>query len=62
ATTEIRQWLKIAIEAEAQLATREKRELGIHTSYGLDLVEAQDAIELRLARLRRARDAERVSG
>ncbi|MEM8582425.1 MAG: hypothetical protein AAGF50_14605, partial [Pseudomonadota bacterium] len=47
ATTEIRQWLKIAIEAEAQLATREKRELGIHTSYGLDLVEAQDAIELR---------------
>ncbi|MEM6482036.1 MAG: hypothetical protein AAF922_01840 [Pseudomonadota bacterium] len=61
ATTEIRQWLKIAIEAEAQLATREKRELGLHKSWGLDLSSAQDAIEYRLARLRRSRDAERVS-
>ncbi|MEM6375462.1 MAG: hypothetical protein AAF686_04430 [Pseudomonadota bacterium] len=62
ATTEIRQWLKIAIEAEAQLATREKRELGLHKSWGLDLSSAQEAIEFRLARLRRTRDAERVSG
>ncbi|MEM7075026.1 MAG: hypothetical protein AAGA28_02285 [Pseudomonadota bacterium] len=62
ATTEIRQWLKIAMEAEAQLVTREKRELGIHKSYGLDLAEAKDKVRHRLARLRRARNAEGVSG
>lgn len=60
ATTEIRQWLKIAIEAEAQLATREKRELGITLSYGLDLDRAQEAIGCQLDRLRRARDTNSV--
>ena len=56
ATTEIRQWLKIAIEAEAQLATRRKTDKGLAHDYGLDLDAARDTIEFRLARLRRARD------
>ncbi|MEO1138589.1 MAG: hypothetical protein AAFW87_03945 [Pseudomonadota bacterium] len=61
ATTEIRQWLKIAIEAEAQLATRKKAELGIVHAYALDLTQAKETVGHRLARLRRTRDAERVS-
>ncbi|MCR9147747.1 MAG: hypothetical protein NXH74_11175 [Rhodobacteraceae bacterium] len=61
ATSEIRQWLKIAIEAEAQLATRKKSDKGIVHDYGLDLDAARDSIECRLARLRRNRDAGRVS-
>lgn len=58
ATAEIRQWLKIAIEAEAQLATREKKELGITLSYGLDLDLAKEKIGCQLDRIRRTRDAE----
>ena len=58
ATSEIRQWLKIAIEAEAQLATRKKAELGIVHAYALDLDTAREAVGLRLARLRRAREPE----
>ncbi len=53
ATAEIRQWLKIAIEAEAQLATRKKSEKGIVHNYGLDLDAARDSIGRRLAKLRR---------
>ncbi|WP_135505115.1 hypothetical protein [Roseovarius aestuariivivens] len=55
ATSEIRQWLKIAIEAEAQLATRKKTEKGIVHDYALDLDAARTAVGCRLARLRRAR-------
>ena len=58
ATSEIRQWLKIAIEAEAQIATRRKEELGIVHGYALDLDKARDQIGCRLARLRRSRDSE----
>lgn len=58
ATSEIRQWLKIAIEAEAQLAKRKNEELGIAHGYALDLEEARENVGCRLARLRRARDAE----
>lgn len=58
ATSEIRQWLKIAIEAEAQIARRQKKELGIASGYALDLDKAREQIGSRLARLRRARDAE----
>ncbi|CAN0276731.1 unnamed protein product, partial [Chrysoparadoxa australica] len=62
ATSEIRQWLKIAIDAETQLAKRREKELGVADGYALDLEEARESIGCRLARLRRARDAERVSG
>ncbi|WP_152475094.1 hypothetical protein [Roseovarius sp. THAF9] len=62
ATSEIRQWLKIAIDAETQLARRREKELGVTDGYAVDLDEARDSIGCRLARLRRARDAERVSG
>ncbi|WP_339106752.1 hypothetical protein [Roseovarius rhodophyticola] len=58
---DIRQWLKIAIEAEAQLANREKQELGISLSYGLDLDRAKETIGCELDRLRRARDTGGVS-
>jgi len=58
ATSDIRQWLKIAIEAEAQLARRKQQELGIAHAYAVDLDEARENIGCRLARLRRARDAE----
>lgn len=61
ATTEIRQWLKIAIEAEAQLATRQKRDLGITNAYGLDLNQAIEEIDERMVAIRRARDAEEIS-
>lgn len=61
ATSDIRQWLKIAIEAEAQLATREKQELGITLSYGIDLDWAKETIGCELDRLRRARGSETVS-
>ena len=62
ATTEIRQWLKIALEAEAQLATRNKRAKGIVNDYALDLEEARNQIGGRLARLRGRGDTESVSG
>ena len=60
ATSEIRQWLKIAIEAEAQLAERKKAEKGIVHHYALDLETARTSVGCRLARLRRVRCAERV--
>ena len=60
ATTEIRQWLKIAIEAEAQLASRQKRDLGISNSYGLDLDQALEEIDGRMAAHARARDTKEV--
>ncbi|MFN3209702.1 MAG: hypothetical protein ACE369_12035 [Roseovarius sp.] len=61
-TSDIRQWLKIAIEAEAEIERRREKELGITHAYAIDLDEARDSIGCRLARLRRAREAERVSG
>ncbi len=61
ATADLRQWLRIAIEAEAQLATREKQELGIVNSYGLDLDWAKETIGCELDRLRRSRDSVGVS-
>lgn len=62
ATAEIRQWLKIAIEAEAQLEKRNKSAKGIVHHYAIDFDAAREQIGGRLDRLRRARDAERVSG
>ncbi|MBC7181249.1 MAG: hypothetical protein H5U14_14335 [Roseovarius sp.] len=54
ATTEIRQWLKIALEAEAQLERRRKEDLGIVHGYALDFDDARHQIGCRLDRLKRA--------
>ena len=56
ATAEIRQWLKIALEAEVQLERRRKRDKGIVHDFALDFEEARDSIRGRLDRLRRAGD------
>ncbi len=58
ATTEIRQWLKIAIEAEATLEKRNKHDRGIVHDYAIDFDAARNEIGSRLDRLRRHRDAE----
>ncbi|WP_085890348.1 hypothetical protein [Roseovarius litorisediminis] len=60
ATAEIRQWLKIAIEAEAQLEKRRKHEKGIVHDFALDFDDARAQIGCRLDRLRRARCPGRV--
>ena len=60
ATGEIRQWLKIAIEAEAQLEKRKKQDRGIVNDYALDFDDARTQIGCRLDRLRRARCPGRI--
>ncbi|WP_092838215.1 hypothetical protein [Roseovarius lutimaris] len=60
ATGEIRQWLKIAIEAEAQLEKRKKQDRGIVNDYALDFDDARAQIGCRLDRLRRARCPGRI--
>lgn len=62
ATAEIRQWLKIAIEAEATLEKQHKQSKGIVHDYALDLGAARDALGGKLDRLRRARSSGGVSG
>lgn len=57
ATAEIRQWLKIAIEAEAQLDKRRQQERGIAHGFAIDFDAARHEIGCRLDRLRRARCA-----
>lgn len=57
ATTEIRQWLKIAMEAEVQLEQRSKKERGIAYDYAIDFSEARASVCRQLDRLRRARRA-----
>ena len=54
ATSEIRQWLKIAIEAEAQLEKRRREDRGIVHGFAIDLDGARTQIGGRLDRLRRA--------
>lgn len=61
ATAEIRQWLKIAIEAEATLEKRTKQQKGIVNNYALDLDIARASVGCRLDRLRRARCPGRFS-
>ena len=51
---DIRQWLKMAIEAEVQLEQRKKKEQGIVNGYALDMDAARASIGCRLDRLRRA--------
>ncbi|MDX1785106.1 hypothetical protein [Roseovarius sp. ZX-A-9] len=53
--TDIRNWLKFAIETEVNLEQREKKEKGIVNGYAMDLDAARDSIGCRLDRLRRAR-------
>lgn len=60
ATAEIRQWLKIAIEAEATLEKRNKHDKGIVHDFAIDFDSARDSIRCRLDRLSRARDADGV--
>jgi len=55
AISDIRQWLRIAIETEAQIERRKKEEKGIVREYALDFDAARTAIGSRLDRLRRAR-------
>lgn len=55
ATAEIRQWLKIAIEAEVQLEKRRKQDKGIVHDYAFDFDDARTRIGCRLDRLRRTR-------
>jgi hypothetical protein len=62
ATAEIRQWLKIAIEAEATLEKRNKHDKGIVHDFAIDFDAARNSVGGLLDRLRRARDSERVSG
>lgn len=62
ATAEIRQWLKIAIEAEATLEKRNKQSKGIVHDYALDFDAARLSIGSSLDRLRRARGTGGVSG
>ena len=60
AATEIRQWLKIALEAEVHLEKRNKKDKGIAYDYAIDFAEARDSVSGRLDRLRRARFGEGV--
>ncbi|MGI3210448.1 hypothetical protein ACROSR_04955 [Roseovarius tibetensis] len=60
ATGEIRQWLKIAIEAEAQLEKRKRQERGIVHGYAIDFDDARTEIGCRMDRLRRARCSGRL--
>ena len=62
ATAEIRQWLKIAIEAEATLEKRNKHDKGIVHDYAIDFSAARDQIGSRLDRLRRVRHAGGLPG
>ncbi|RBI75738.1 hypothetical protein DQW77_05075 [Roseovarius sp. TE539] len=60
AISDIRQWLRIAIEAEAQIERRQKEQKGIVHEWALDFDTARTSIGSRLDRLRRARSAGRV--
>ncbi|QIE46389.1 hypothetical protein G5B38_13135 [Pseudohalocynthiibacter aestuariivivens] len=53
--TDIKQWLKFAIETEVKLEQREKKEKGIVNGYALDIDAARHSIGCRLDRLRRAK-------
>ena len=53
-TSDLRQWLKIAFEAEVQIETRNKRAKGIAYDYGIDLDVARAELRGRLDKLARA--------
>ena len=60
--TELRSWLKLAKETEAQLAEYARKEAGIVGSWGLDLDRARSEVGGRLARVRACCGARGVSG
>jgi len=55
-TGEIRQWLKIALEAEVQLEKHKSKEEGVGREFAIDFDAARSAIRGQLDRLARARD------
>jgi hypothetical protein len=62
AVSSIKQWIRLAIEAEMLLATRRRNSAGIaRGGYALDLDAARREIAARLDRLRRAGCPEGVS-
>ncbi|MDR9393583.1 MAG: hypothetical protein RI571_04570 [Roseovarius sp.] len=60
AVADIRQWLRIALEAEVQLEKRRKQEQGLAGGYGIDFDAARAEVGCRLDRLRRSRCPGRV--
>lgn len=54
-TSEIRQWMKIALEAEVQLEKRKSNQKGIVRGFAIDFEAARDSIRSRLDRLGRER-------
>ena len=59
---DIRHWMRLAKEAEAQFDQRRKESAGIEHGYALDLAHARSEIGCRLARLRRCGGSRDVSG
>lgn len=59
--TEIRQWLRIAIDLEMEFAKRQQKQDGIVGSYALDFDAARDRVRCRLDRLRTCRGTGRIS-
>ena len=58
--SDLRSWLRMAMETEKALAQQNRQRLEIDGDYGLDLDAARDQIGCRLARLRRCTDTGQV--
>lgn len=56
-TAEIRHWMKLALEAEVQIAKFTAKDQGLARGYALDFSEARESIRGRLARLGRGSGA-----
>ena len=55
--TEIRHWMRIAMELEMDFAKRQQKQAGIVGSYAIDFDAARDRVRCRLDRLRACRGA-----
>ena len=60
--TDIRNWIRLALEAELKLEQRKKKERGIVHTYALDMDAARTSVGCRLDRLRRCCRAGRLPG
>lgn len=60
--TDIRNWIRLALEAEMKLEQRKKKERGIVHTYALDMDAARTSVGCRLDRLRRCCRAGRLPG
>lgn len=58
---EIRGWMKLAMETEAQLAEYARKDAAIEGAYGIDLEKARSEVGCRLAKLRKCCGAGRIS-